>query len=498
MYPSVLRRGLWFLSFTMGISAVIACSDTTQLADSSVRDAKAGGDLPLVSPPDGGPADLIVRPLDGWQTTDAFKLGCAGDCHGSATSSAPPKALDGQTATTARGVGAHQIHLKVSSWHATVRCEDCHVVPQSWDSPGHIDDHLPAELTFSALAKSGGATPLWNGVTCSGTYCHGATLSGGSLTSPVWTKVDGTASKCGACHSLPPSQNHSTSTNCSSCHGGVVDASMKIIDAKLHIDGKINITGGHPAGYANPTKHGADFNQGPQACTPCHGADLKGGGSQKSCETCHPGWQTQCNFCHGTAADTSGVPPSTVDGQTSIAVAGVGRHGLHRRVGKSHAPYACERCHKMPTDALSPGHIDPRPAEVIFPSYMVGSTYDATTNTCKNIYCHGTGKVGSGLDLPWVANTTCMDCHGMSNVSACSTCHDDAGDGATMTLGGSHLKHIVDKKLGCADCHGCVVSSNKIVTDFQKHINGVADVCEPSWNATAKTCTPTCHVQKTW
>ena len=37
--------------------------------------------------------------------------------------------LLGNTDVLSAGVGAHQSHLKPSSWHRTVTCDDCHNVP---------------------------------------------------------------------------------------------------------------------------------------------------------------------------------------------------------------------------------------------------------------------------------------------------------------------------------------------------------------------------------
>ena len=90
-----------------------------------------------------------------------------------------------------------------------------------------------------------------------------------------------------------------------------------------------------------------------------------------------------------------------------------------------------------------------------------------------------------------------MACHSGS-ISICSTCHDDNTDGAKMTLSGKHKLHVVDKGLSCAKCHSCVVSGNKAIVDFKKHINGEADVCGTGWVAAAKTCASSCHIKRSW
>ncbi|RME27768.1 MAG: CxxxxCH/CxxCH domain-containing protein, partial [Deltaproteobacteria bacterium] len=116
------------------------------------------------------------------------KQNCS-SCHGSEESFAPPEGVRGQTATTDIAVGAHQTHLKAGHVRGPVECSECHVVPASIEQQGHIDQ-LPAEVTFGELATNGGASPSWErqSATCSGVYCHGATLKGGKVEAPVWTR----------------------------------------------------------------------------------------------------------------------------------------------------------------------------------------------------------------------------------------------------------------------------------------------------------------------
>src|SRR5262249_6676376 len=130
--------------------------------------------------------------------------------HGAATTAgvdprnAPPfdTSTPGNSATTFRGVGAHQKHLVpgTTPWRAAIACGECHLVPASVSSVGHIDSPLPAEVIFAGT----GAGSTWNGASCS-SYCHGATLgAGGTATNPLWTKVDGTQTTCTGCHGDPP------------------------------------------------------------------------------------------------------------------------------------------------------------------------------------------------------------------------------------------------------------------------------------------------------
>src|SRR5262249_52211379 len=126
-----------------------------------------GGGLTITDP---------TRHIDG--NLDVNTDQACNTCHGGSGGNAPPKATLGNTATTARGVGAHQSHLAPANlYFKPVQCADCHRVPATVNAAGHIDTPLPAEVIFSSRA---GTSPTWNGAQCSNVYCHGATLVDGS------------------------------------------------------------------------------------------------------------------------------------------------------------------------------------------------------------------------------------------------------------------------------------------------------------------------------
>ncbi|MBE0572268.1 MAG: CxxxxCH/CxxCH domain-containing protein [Ignavibacteriaceae bacterium] len=193
-------------------------------------------------------------------------------CHGSPTSNAPPTDINGNTSTSERGVGAHQIHLKGGDIGRNLTCTECHNVPGGVYTPGHVDSELPAEIFMNNpranISTNDDAspgvpidpqqihyipTPAYNSadLTCSNTYCHGYFKNGNIDNKPVWN--DPSTSQCGSCHGgglgnpLPKTQsdggNHPNSTNCSNCHGGVVDQNRNIINPSKHIDGLLNLFG---------------------------------------------------------------------------------------------------------------------------------------------------------------------------------------------------------------------------------------------------------------
>jgi hypothetical protein len=162
------------------------------------------------------------------------------------------------------GVGAHQSHLQDSDlWTGNAAlCENCHVVPATFDAPGHLDDNAPqAELAFGGIATQDGLlnpTYDFSGQTCSGTYCHGGfvftlaesdnprgyaeeTIEGNDV-SVVWTEVGTGQAQCGSCHGIPPTGHIASPPNeCFRCHSRVVDESLNIINPSLHINGEINV-----------------------------------------------------------------------------------------------------------------------------------------------------------------------------------------------------------------------------------------------------------------
>jgi len=184
-------------------------------------------------------------------------------CHGDFSNPemiAPPRDTQGNTETTARGVGAHTAHLYQNLMTENLPCSECHKVPNNVYSPGHIDTPLPAEVNLGELAKRNGATnAVYNpdDQSCANTYCHGnftfykdstqnqymyeADKMVGNNVTVKWTQSypEGV---CGSCHGLPPTGHFGPLdiTSCYRCHSEVIDKDGNIIDKTKHIDGKIN------------------------------------------------------------------------------------------------------------------------------------------------------------------------------------------------------------------------------------------------------------------
>jgi len=170
--------------------------------------------------------------------TVEYAVGCS-SCHGWNQGVSPPQNLKGECGQGLDGVGAHKAMRMSATPVHQVACTNCHVVPLSVWAPGHIHDNGKAEVVFSALAKAGGAQPVWNGTSCKNVYCHGATLKGGDYKEPVWKDTSGKASRCGACHSLADPDGN-TGVDCSICHPATVAKDGTILPYGKHINGVID------------------------------------------------------------------------------------------------------------------------------------------------------------------------------------------------------------------------------------------------------------------
>jgi predicted CxxxxCH...CXXCH cytochrome family protein len=338
-------------------------------------------------------------------------------CHGSpgrqgteVERAAPPVDTEGNDSVDHPGVGAHEIHLNASATHAAVACEQCHVVPATVTAPGHLDTPPPADVVFGALARSGGHDaarydPVAH--TCTDVYCHGAST-------PAWTSPKSSDEACGTCHALPPPPPHTEKTPCSLCHAAVVGPDDRtIVSPALHVNGRVDL----PATLA-------------------------------------------CDTCHG--SPESPAPPPALNGYYDVTYRGVGAHQTHLANVRITTMVQCTACHVVPTDVLSPGHIDTPPAEVTFSGRAVLESHQPAWDgtSCANTYCHdpGSGQWGGENVAPiWTESgqTYCGSCHGLPPPPP----HPGRPEGGLSV---------------CADCHSNLTRAEEFV-DLSKHINGTID-----------------------
>ncbi len=347
---------------------------------------------------------------------------CAG-CHGDAarqgdylSRAAPPRDLLGASDPHYPGVGAHSIHLGASATHAAIACNECHVVPEQVNSPGHADDDRPAEVLFGALAAMGDRQPLYDVEkrTCEGSYCHRAADA-------VWSEPRTSEQACGSCHGLPPAQPHPQSDRCSECHGDVIDAERLFIAPERHVDGVVDFAAG------------------------------------------------ACTSCHGSGSDPA--PPTDTLGHSEVRAMGVGAHQAHLSGGLNGRPLACAECHHVPEAVEEPTHADGLPAEVELSGVALAgdqlAAWDATSATCS-AWCHSPVVSPPQSSPAWTDDTKlgCTSCHGAPppaphpQMANCAQCHGEVvgADGASIVERTRHVDGVIDVMLdeSCSSCHGSV------------------------------------------
>ncbi len=332
-----------------------------------------------------------------------------GTCHGSASSAAPPKALDGSSLTTALGVGAHQKHLVASATHKAFDCVSCHPPVKNFDDDDHLyrggvfDASRVAKVVLTA-APDAGVSPSWDRATatCTNVGCHtpNPNDTAAKHPSPTWTKVDQDEAKCGNCHGLPPSTH--ADDRCELCHDpGYADGGVNLA---LHLNGVV---------------------------------DLRG---NAQCDACHAGPQSpQFRDLHG---------------NTDPKVRTVGAHQAHLFASKYRGPMGCEACHLVPATVTSPGHIDsPPPADVFVSKPADGGlawvggaqpAYASATATCTNVACHGAGLLAQD-SASWLTRAPVWN--GPSSQVSCGTCH-------SLPPIDARPEHDGGTVLGCTACHG--------------------------------------------
>ena len=253
--------------------------------------------------------------------------------------------------------------------------------------------------------------------------CHADDFSGGVSAVP-----------CKSCHTVNAphapapwicsSWTH-TNTNpdnasiCAQCHTNGANSSLQPSPpaAAGTVPGCFNSTlchaqVGHPAGWSDPTQHGATAKSAPTGssefafCETCHGSDFSGGEALTSCFTCHGG-----NGPH----PTSWIAGSYTHTNTDTGNASV-----------------CALCHT--NGANSPLAPPSPPAAAGTAPGCFNSTLCHATPTCGS--CHGIPP--SGTTYPNVAGNH-PDHTAVNTSIVCSTCHLGAGSGTSL-----HQNGVVD------------------------------------------------------
>ncbi len=297
-----------------------------------------------------------------------------GACHGEGDAGAPPRALDGGTAVTNPGVGAHQAHLAGGKWSNPVACATCHEVPATVATARHPNGGRAEVHAAVGYGEAAG--------TCA-TACHGGA-------SPAWTTENATLG-CASCHGAPPPVPHPQATACWLCHANSAQDGG-FVDRTLHVNGTVDA-------------------QLPTGCTACHGStnpappkDLAGNTDSSSpgvgAHQAHVVGRgrarvVECRECH--VVPTAVVEPGHLDGVTQVRFVGVATaNGATPTYAAATRTCANAACHDISNYTAAPGG-----GTATTPGWTL---VDGSQATCGS--CHGAPP-----PLPHPQGTLCYGCH---------------------------------------------------------------------------------------
>ncbi len=292
---------------------------------------------------------------------------------------------------------------------------------------------------------------------------------------------------------------------CSDCH--IVPAAMN------HRNRRINLTPTISGGTYSKTstfQTSNTYNGGTCSSTTCHGTTSPTWGANTT--------NAGCTKCHGRKV-VLGVYSSTNDWQAAPGYGGtgtdlggasvatdpqVGAHDIHLRATYAYsARITCAQCHTVPATATAAGHSDTTgPAEVPLAGALTRAnsaapTWNTTTDTCSNTYCH----YAKPWNVSYTPNTAatwtntalltgspslagdCSRCHasppattgshdGITTINQCNSCHSNVTTSGTFVNPALHVNGILEPPAGCTDCHGFPPTS----AAHTKHINNIITV----------------------
>jgi len=394
-------------------------------------------------------------------------LGCTG-CHGDAAktqnattvdplfASAPP--VDATGASTGVKVGAHEKHVNSSTYReAAFACTECHTAAsltshnQTRDAGWGITATNNSAVTPTPLAGTGAYDAWSNPYNCTN-YCHGATLTGGTNTSPSWTSTGMTCTSCHgttgltsgshALHLADAPSYKGTTYGCVTCHDTANNTSILI--KSQHVDRAVSTAGTTFSGGACASNYcHSDGRETPNYVSATWGTGAAGG---------------TCIECHGREAGSiAGAPWYTnVPGNVQTA----NSHDKHVAAATD-----CVKCHATTVTAtgaiIAGGGDHLNSARNVSPNAGITFTYDEAAETCSNISCHG------GKTATWGQTLGCTGCHGDAAKTKTASTVDpnwqsappvDTTGASTGVKVGAHYKHTTSNTyrtagLQCVDCH---------------------------------------------
>ena len=270
-------------------------------------------------------------------------------------------------------------HTVSGDWNNTASfCMNCHgtdlnggLVDESCTLCHNLDGspvipHLPGIMDYSNQSEFHGINGQWETVTPDCQLCHGDDLSGGLSNE-----------SCIDCHD-PESPIHSHNYSQS------FDPTADEYHGKFLWD------------------NGWNFSY----CQNCHGQELDGGIVELTCNNCHLQENNvgYCGNCHGDrfSSEDKFYPPLSIMNEDDPSLMSVGAHEAHMLT--TITEISCSQCHIVPDGFMDDGHLgSDNIAEVVFSLNYdndIGTpSYDPSTGTCSNVYCHGAFSFGKAESI---------------------------------------------------------------------------------------------------
>ncbi len=455
------------------------------------------------------------------------------DCHGSLNDIRPLDTSPSTATSAYRNIstgavkGSHRTHI--TNLPVTVDATTCNVCHGATVSALNHRDGTIQVAPAVAYTK----TPFFNQTsvpilgTCSTASCHASSYGSGAVITPTWGNVSG----CAACHNsslganaafdatngAPLTGAHAMHMNapmaCNVCHSNVAKDTNT---SSVHINGFINVSGYNPKQVA---KHTINTGYGSCTTTLCHGSSSPNWSAvttNASCTKCHGkkvvlgaystvnNWQSAPGY-GGTGTDMGGASAAT-DPQ-------VGAHDVHLRATYAYsARVTCAQCHTVPATSTAAGHTDTAgSAEVPLAGAIARAntavpTWNTTTDTCSNTYCHYSRPYNSG-GVTYTANTAvtwtntalltgspslagdCSKCHasppattgshsGVTTISQCNSCHSNVTSTGAFVNPALHVNGILETPSNCSDCHGWppTTAAHTVHIDNIMAVEGIASL----------------------
>lgn len=340
----------------------------------------------------------------------------------------------------------------------------------------HLSGRTPPSYVPLLSGGTGSQPGCFNNTLCHGSDVmpHPLPFTDPTLHGPM-AKADLTL--CEACHAAPSSGSAGSNPRFNVAIGG--------------LQAGCESTGCHAANLAHPaqwrgwtvTAPGGHRTAGnmANACALCHGATLAGG-TGPACSACHkagsPLTLTNCTSCHA-------VPPAG-----SAAPNRPGAHPTHGSLADVVAN-GCGTCHNGGgSGTVNHAYQRTTPYVSALPQYNAKTgtaAFNAATNTCSNVSCHGGQTTPDWLTGVISVNTQCASCH---------------TSGSTQYNGyysGHHGTHI-SEGLACTECHDTAklafvhfndLNTTALTEAWKTLLNGLNYTGTGGGNF--GTCTLTCH-----